>query len=63
MGGGVSYGGMVGRDEKGGGRKGGWGLGKMGWLGGLVVDEHLRRGKPLWWEEWVGCCERATREA
>ena len=31
----------------------------MGW----VLDGHLRRGKPLRWEEWVGSCEVATREA
>ena len=42
-----------GRGEGGGGR----------WVGLGVVDGHLRRGKPLWWEEWVGCCVRATREA
>ena len=28
-----------------------------------MADGHLRRGKPLWVEEWVGCCEKGTREA
>ena len=37
-------------------------MGEVG-LGWVVDDAHLRRGKPLRWEEWVGCCERGFREA
>ncbi len=37
-----------------------WGeSGKMGW----VLDGHLRRGKPLRWEECVGSCVGGIREA
>ena len=55
---------IEGSGEWGGGREvGGFLGGEMNGLGGLVLHEHLRREKPLWWEEWVGCCERATREA
>ena len=38
----------------------GWGFwGKTDW----TLDGHLRRGKPLRWEECAGSCVRGIREA